>query len=390
MFQVALRHALVHLKGYAAPQTKAAVERTRQLIEQAEARGEALEDPMLLFSLLNSFWTGSIVAFNGEEACGIATEFLARAERQETAAPIVNGHRLVGTSLLMTGDIANGRAHFDRGIKLCDSMERAPTVTTSIGDDSKVVMLGFRAIAVWLLGGPEAALADAEHALGRAREINPVGTLMHTLSWVILIQILCGYYATAIRLVNELLTLADDKDTTFWKAWAMMNKGLLLALTGDVSGGTHASSAGIAAWQATGATMCLPYYSSCLAMDHAKIGEFKEARRLIREATRTIEETNERWFEAEIYRMAGEIELKSPNLGEVRPGAFFERALSVARRQQAKSFELRAGMSMARLLFKQDKRAEARNLLAPIYGLFTEGFHTLDLKEARALLEELG
>src|SRR5215471_4852449 len=123
MFQVAFRHVLVHLKGYAAPETKAAVERTRQLIEQAEARGETPEDPMLLFSLLNSFWTGSIVAFNGEEACGLAAEFLARAERQKATAPVVNGYRLVGTSLLMTGDITNGRAHFDRGIILCDSMD---------------------------------------------------------------------------------------------------------------------------------------------------------------------------------------------------------------------------------------------------------------------------
>ncbi len=112
MFQVAFRHVLAHLKGYAAPETKAAVERTRQLIEQAESRGEAPEDPMLLFSLLNSLWTGSIVAFNGEEACGLADEFLARAERQHAAAPIVNGYRLVGTSLLMTGDIVNGQSAF--------------------------------------------------------------------------------------------------------------------------------------------------------------------------------------------------------------------------------------------------------------------------------------
>ena len=170
-----------HTSGYAAPETKAAVERTRQLIEQAEARGEAPEDPMLLFSLLNSLWTGSIVAFNGEEACGLAAEFLSQAERQKAAAPIVNGHRLVGTSLLMTGDIVNGRAHFNRGIALCDSMDHASSVTASVGDDSKVVMLGFRAIALWLLGYPKAALADAEHALSRAREITSVGTLMHTL-----------------------------------------------------------------------------------------------------------------------------------------------------------------------------------------------------------------
>ena len=389
-FQLAFRHVLAHLKGYTAPETKAAVERTRQLIEQAEARGEAPEDPMLLFSLLNSLWTGSIVTFNGKEACGLAAEFLARAERQEAAAPVVNGYRLVGTSLLMTGNIANGRAHLDRGIALCDSMDHASLVTANVGDDSKVVMLGFRALALWLLGDPKAALADAEHALSQAREIAQVGTLMHTLIWVILIQIhLCRDYATASRLVNELVTLADDKDTSFWKACGMINKGLLLASTGKVLDGIHTSSSAIAAFQSTGATLCLPYYSSCLAMNHAKIDQFEDARRLIREAMRTTEETNERWCEAEIYRMSGEIELKSPNLGGAKPEVYFERALSVARGQQAKSFELRAAMSMARLWSEQGKRAEARDLLAPIYGWFTEGFDTLDLKAAQVLLDEL-
>jgi predicted ATPase len=104
---------------------------------------------------------------------------------------------------------------------------------------------------------------------------------------------------------------------------------------------------------------------------------------------RTIEETNERWFEAEIYRMSGEIEIKSPNIDGANPEVYFARALSVARAQQAKSFELRAGMSMARLWSEQGKRAEARNLLAPLYDCFAEGFDTLDLKEAQVLLDEL-
>ena len=390
MFQVAFRHVLAQLKGYAALETKAAVERTRQLIEQAEARGEAPEDPMLLFSLLNSLWTGSIVAFNGEEACGLAAEYLARAERQKAAAPIVNGYRLVGTSLLMTGDIANGRAHLDRGIALSDSTDHASSVSASFGDESKVVMLGFRAVALWLLGDPKAALADAEHALSQAREITQVGTLMHTLIWVIFIQIhLFGDYVAGSRLVDELLALADDKDTSLWKAAGMINKGSLLASTGRVLDGIRTSSSAIAAFRSTGATMLLPYYSSSLAINHAKIGQFEEATHLVREAMRTTEETNEGWFEAEICRISGEIELKCPSLGGATPEVYFERALSVARAQQARSLELRAAISMARLWSEQGKRAEARNLLAPIYGWFTESLDTLDLKAAQVLLEEL-
>ena len=251
-------------------------------------------------------------------------------------------------------------------------------------------MLGFRAISLWLLGNPKAALADAEHALSRAREITSVGTLMHRLAWVIFIQIhMCRDYVTASGLANELVTLADDKGASFWKASGIMHQGLLLASTGRVLDGIHASNSGIAALQSTGTTMCLPYYSSCLAMNHAKIGQFEDARRLISEAVRATEETNERWFEAEIYRISGEIELKSPNSVGAKPEVYFARALSVARAQQAKSFELRAAMSMARLWSEQGKRAEARNLLAPIYGWFTEGLDTLDLKAAQGLLDEL-
>ena len=135
--------------------------------------------------------------------------------------------------------------------------------------------------------------------------------------------------------------------------------------------------------------MCLPYYSSCLAMSYAELGHFDDARCLIRKAIRTIEETKEKWFEAEIYRMAGEIELKSPNLGGEKPEGYFTRALSIARAQQAKSFELRAAMSMARLWSDQAKRDEARTLLTPTYGWFTEGFDTLDLKAAKVLLDGL-
>jgi predicted ATPase len=126
-----------------------------------------------------------------------------------------------------------------------------------------------------------------------------------------------------------------------------------------------------------------------LAMAYAELGQFDDARRCIGEAMTAVETTKERWWEAEVRRTAGEIALKSPEPDAVKAEAYFERALAVARQQQAKSWELRGSMSMARLWRDQGKRDEARDLLAPVYGWFTEGFDTLDLKEAKALLEEL-
>jgi predicted ATPase len=128
---------------------------------------------------------------------------------------------------------------------------------------------------------------------------------------------------------------------------------------------------------------------SFLALAYADLGEFNDAWRCLGEAMTAAETTKERWFEAEIQRIAGEIALKSPEPDAAKAEAYFERALAVARAQQAKSWELRAAMSMARLKRDQGKRDEARDLLAPVYGWFTEGFDTLDLKEAKALLDEL-
>ena len=148
-------------------------------------------------------------------------------------------------------------------------------------------------------------------------------------------------------------------------------------------------TSGITAWRSTGATQFLPSWLSYLAIAHAELGQFDDAWRCIGEAMTTIETTKERWFEAEVHRVAGEIALKSPQPDAAKAESYFERALAVARQQQAKSWELRAAMSLARLWRDQGKPQQARELLAPVYGWFTEGFDTRDLKEAKALLGEL-
>ena len=178
--QVALITPLIHVKGYAAPETKAAAERARLLIEQAEALGEPPEDPLLLFSVLYGFWVANYVAFNGDVLRELAAQFLALAEKQGATVPLMIGHRLMGTSLLFTGDIAEGRAHFDQAIALYDPAEHRP-LATRFGQDVRVAILCYRSLALWLLGYPEAALADADHALKDAREIGQAATLMYAL-----------------------------------------------------------------------------------------------------------------------------------------------------------------------------------------------------------------
>ena len=148
-------------------------------------------------------------------------------------------------------------------------------------------------------------------------------------------------------------------------------------------------TSGLTASRSMGSTLCNPFYLSSLARAHAVLGKFDDAWRCIGEAETLIEQSKQRWFEAEVNRTAGEIALLSPKPRAAKAEAYFELALAVAQAQQAKAWELRAAMSMARLWRDQGKRDEARDLLAPVYGWFTEGFDTADLKEAKALLDEL-
>jgi predicted ATPase len=297
------------------------------------------------------------------------------------------GHRVMGTSLVYTGDIAEGRAHYDQAIALYDPATHLP-LATRFGQDIRVVILCHRALALWLLGYPETALADAESAVKHGREIGQAVTLIYALSFGSWTHFHCGIYAAVNAQSDELVALVDEKGAEGWKGIPSF-QGCVLALTGKAREAVHMIASGLAELQSIGVTLHKPLFLSYLAAAHANLGHFDEAWRCMSEAMSMIETSKERWFEAEANRIAGKIARQSPQPDGAKAEAYFEHALSVARAQQAKSWELRAAMSMARLWRDQGKRDEAHELLAPVYGWFTEGFDTLDLKEAKALLDEL-
>ena len=169
----------------------------------------------------------------------------------------------------------------------------------------------------------------------------------------------------------------------------MRAQGQLLALTRKAADAVQTITSALTAWRSTGSTAFVPLYLSYLASAYAELCQFNDAWRCISEAMTAVETTKESWWEAEINRIAGEIALKSPEQDAAKAEGYFERALAVARQQQAKSWELRAAMSLARLWRDQGKVQQAHELLAPVYGWFSEGFETRDLKEAKALLNEL-
>jgi class 3 adenylate cyclase/predicted ATPase len=386
--QAALIYPLQHVKGQAAPQTKAAAERARLLIEQAEALGEPPEDPLLLFSALDALFQTELVAFDGDVVREDAAQLLALAEKQGGKVPLLRGHQAMASALGLTGNFAEGLLYSDQALALYDPVEHRPLATRFL-QDPRVLNLISRSQALWALGYPEAALADTEHALSEAREIGHAGALMHAITNICLGQVIRGNYATAQAQSDELIALAEEKGSAYWKATGMLRRAGLLALTGKASDAVGIFASTIPAQRSIGVRLFFPVWLSLLARAYGELGQFDDAWSHIGEAITAVETTKETWYEAEVHRIAGEIALMSPERDLAKAEACFERALAVARAQQAKSWELRAAISVARLWRDQGKRDEAREILAPVYGWFTEGFDTLDLKQAKALLDEL-
>jgi predicted ATPase len=386
--QVALITPLMHVKGYAALETKAAVERARLQIEKAKALGEPLEDPLLLSSVLYSSWVASFLAFNGDLCRDLAAQVLSLGQRQGDVIALMVGHDAMGTSLLFIGDIVESRSHLDQVFALYDPAEHRP-LATRFAQDIRVTAAAYRGMALWVLGYPDAAFADAEQLLKDAREIDQAATLMFALVHAAWVHLLCRNYAAGSATADECIALAEAKNAAFWTAGAISLKARIFAASGRASDAIAAMISTKNRWRSTGSRTFAPSALSSLSSAYADLGQFDEAWRCINAAMTTMETSKERWFEAEVNRIAGEIALKSPQPNAAKAEEYFERSLAIARQQQAKSWELRTAMSMARLWRDQGKVQQARELLAPVYVWFTEGFDTRDLKQAKALLEEL-
>src|ERR1700691_5145120 len=270
-------------------------------------------------------------------------------------------------ALALTGDLVAGKEHYDRALALYDPAEHRP-ITTRSGRDVGVTLLSFRASCVWQLGYPAASRNDAERALKNAREMGHATTLMYALWQAGFNQIMYGNYAAANAQVDELVALADERGAKYWKALGTAMRGELFALTGRASDAVRAITSGITSLRSIGASLYEPRHLWQLAMAYAELGQPDDAQRCIDDAIDKVERSKEKWCEAEVHRIAGEIALKSLAPDSERAEAYFEHALAVARQQQAKSWELRAAMSLGRLWRDQGKPQHARDLLAPLCG----------------------
>ena len=250
--QVALINPLMHVKGYAAPETKAAVEQARLLIEQAEALGEPLEDPLLLFSVLYGFWVANLCGVQRRRLRELAAQFLALAEKQGATGAAHDRASSDGHFLAVYGRHRGRPSAFRSGARALRSC-RASSAGDAIWPRHPGGNLVYRSSALWLLGYPEAALADAEQALKDAREIGQAATLMYALSFASFTHIHCGNYATAAHCLMN-LSLWQMKRRLVLEGVGMMMPRLRIALTGKASDAVEMITSGIAAYRSTGAT----------------------------------------------------------------------------------------------------------------------------------------
>ena len=301
---------------------------------------------------------------------------------------LMAAHRALGTTLLHLGAVASAQTHFAQGIQLYDAQQHRAAVFL-YGEDVGVICHSFTPWTLGFLGYPEQGLARSQEAVTLAQQCA------HPLSLSFALSLAAGFHQlrceghTAQEYAEAAIRLTTEQGFPHWRAYSAILRAWVLAHQGQVKEGIEQIHQGLRAYRATGAELWRPYLLALLAEAHGTIGEPEAGLTLLTEALTLVDTTGQRWCEAEIYRLKGELLLQQSSDHQDEAENCFQQAISIARSQQAKAWELRASTSLARLWQQQGKRQEAHALLAPVYHGFTEGFDTADLKEAKALLDAL-
>ena len=311
------------------------------LLNKPRTSASDLEDPLLLYSVLYGFWVANYAGFNGDVMRDLAEQFQSIAKEKAATFPLMMGHRLMGTTLLFMGDPAQGRHHLDRALTLYDTAAHR-ALAPRFGQDVRVAAFSYRSWSDWILGYPDAAVADAERALADARDIDQAAELMHALALKGFNSIWRGNYGLAKEEGRELAALAEEKGSAFFRTSGTIIAGLVMAHTGEMENAVQNIKGALSVQRSIGTTGFLPVYLSYLARCSAELDRFEDAWRCIEDALTAADRSKERWWQAETNRIAGEIVLRSPESDEEKAQAYFKKALLIAREQQTKSWELRA------------------------------------------------
>jgi predicted ATPase len=381
VLQTTLGPALMATKGYAAPEVEYTYARARELCQSI---GETPQ----FFQAVWGLWYFYLVRAELQTAYELGEQLLNVAQRVQAPALLLLTHRMLGHTLSFLGEFSAAQVHLDRGMTLY-APEQHRALASLYGQDQGVICQSWAALTLWCLGYPDQALRRMRAALTLAQELAHPFSLAYALCFAGMVRQLRREVQAAQERATEAIALCTEQGLAHYLARGTILRGWTMAAQGQGPEGLAQMCQGLTAYHATGAEVFRPYYLAFLAEAHGKVGQAEEGLTVLAQALAAVHKTGERLYEAELYRLKGELLLSLSADNHAEAEGCLHQALAVARRQQAKSLELRAATSLSRLWQQQGKRAEAHQLLAEIYGWFTEGFDTADLQDAKALLEEL-
>jgi predicted ATPase len=380
--QLALGPALIAIRGNAAPEVE-------QTYARARALGAQVGETPHLFPALRGLCRFYLMRGTLPTARELGEQLDRLAQREATPTLRLEAHEALGTTLFYVGEYAAARMHFEQGIAFIDpTADRALMLRPGVSPGAW--RLAYVALTLWCLGYPVQALRRSQEALALAQALVHPYSLAAVQHFAAFLHHRRRDVPAVQAQADALLTLATVQGFPLLVGFGACWRGWALAMQGQDEAGLALLHQGLAAVVATGQELSRPLYLVPLAEVAGCTGQVEEGLRLLAEALASLETSGRGDLLAEAYRLQGALLLRQAVPDAAQAEACFQQALAIARRQQAKSWELRAAISLSRLWQQQGKRAEARELLAPIYGWFTEGFDTADLQEAKALLEELG
>jgi predicted ATPase len=378
---IALGAALIITKGHAAPEVEHTYTQAHALCQQA---GETPQLAQVLYGL----WRYYVTRPQLHTARELGEALLRLAQRTDAPALAVAAHYALGSTSLWLGALPAARQHLEDGSARYTPDQRRLMVFR-IGQDPGVACHICAALTLWLLGYPEQALVRLHEALTLAQALVHPFSLAYARCWATSLYQWCRDVSAVHEQAEAAVALATEQGFPPWASMGTILRGWALAMRGQGEAGLAQILQGIAARRTIGAVLNIPYFCTVLADVCNHLGHPEDGLQALAEAHTLVGQQEERYWEAEISRLRGVLLLRQPGISPAEAETWLQRSLDVARCQEAKSLELRAAMSLSRLWQQQGKQAEAHALLAPIYGWFTEGFDTVDLQEAKVLLEAL-
>jgi len=373
--------ALMASEGYASPKVEQLYSRAREL---CRTMGDTSQLCSVLYGLFGIYNTRAIY----DTANELALEMVRLAENLKDPVLFVLASFAAGQTQFLLGRPGRCRIELKRTAEFYNR-EQQRELTLLAGFDCGIAAMAWDSLAAWVLGYPDQALAGIEAATGLARSLGHPHTLTYTLSFRSWLLHFRREWGAALAEAQNVLALADEHGLPLWKLWATTLGGSAMLEEGQIHQGRERITRGCEAVRAAGARITLSQTLGLVAQAHARCGDSHQGLAAVEEALATAEGSGERYYFAELNRLRGELLLILQPSNIALAEQCFRNSIELARAQQARSWELRATTSLARLLDKQGHRVEAHRMLAEIYGWFTEGFNTVDLKDAKALLEEL-